>query len=161
MKKLVDHFLFYLAVERGLSTNYQTSTRHSLETFAKWLTRWPRITKISRVEPEHFTNYLAWRKRSGLTAASLRLEAIALRIFFRFLHARKILQRNPAENLCAPRPERYLPETLNVQSITRCLKASASAKEAPADPTADFAISPYWNYFTPAGSGCQSSAMHG
>ena len=32
-------------------------------------------------------------------------------------------QRNPAENLCAPRPPAYLPETLNVQSITRCLKA--------------------------------------
>ena len=39
MKKLIDQFLIYLAIERGLSTNYQISTRHSLNTFAKWLER--------------------------------------------------------------------------------------------------------------------------
>ena len=36
MNAEIDHFILYLATERGLSDNYQLSTRSSLEHFAKW-----------------------------------------------------------------------------------------------------------------------------
>ena len=85
------------------------------------------IAQPDQVEPQHFTDYLAWRKRSGLAAASIKLEAVALRIFFRFLLARNILTSNPAENLSIPRVERYLPETLNVSAMTRLLESVSSA----------------------------------
>ncbi len=127
MDNFIDQFLLYLAAERGLSTNYQLSVRHSLETFAKWLGRQAGISKPDQVEPQHFTDYLAWRKRSGLSAASIKLEAVALRIFFRFLLVRNILTSNPGENLSIPRVERYLPETLNVSAMTRLLESVSSA----------------------------------
>jgi integrase/recombinase XerD len=127
VERLIDQFLLYLATERGLSTNYQLSTRRSLETFAEWLARQPRISSPAHVEPGHFADYLAWRKRSGLAAASIKLEAVALRIFFRFLLARKILTSNPAENLSIPRVEKYLPETLNASTIKRLLESVSGA----------------------------------
>jgi integrase/recombinase XerD len=127
VEKFIDQFLLYLATERGLSVNYQLSTRRSLETFAEWLTRLARISGPDEVEPGHFANYLAWRKRSGLAAASIKLEAVALRIFFRFLLARKILTKNPAENLSIPRVEKYLPETLNGSAIGRLLESVGGA----------------------------------
>jgi integrase/recombinase XerD len=122
LENYIDQFLVYLAAERGLSANYQLSVRRSLESFAAWLVREQRITSPHEVEPGHFTDYLAWRKRSGLAATSIRLDAVALRIFFRFLLARKILTSNPGENLSLPRIEKYLPETLNVAAITRLLE---------------------------------------
>ena len=127
MEKFIDQFLLYLATERGLSVNYQLSTRRSLETFAEWLTRQARISGPDEVEPGHFASYLAWRKRSGLAAASIKLEAVALRIFFGFLLARKILAKNPAENLSIPRVEKYLPETLNGSAIGRLLESVSGA----------------------------------
>jgi integrase/recombinase XerD len=127
VERLIDQFLLYLATERGLSTNYQLSTRRSLETFAEWLARQARILSLACVEPGHFADYLAWRKRSGLAAASVKLEAVALRIFFRFLLARKILASNPAENLSIPRVEKYLPETLNASTIERLLESVSGA----------------------------------
>jgi integrase/recombinase XerD len=127
VEKFIDQFLLYLATERGLSVNYQLSTRRSLETFAEWLKRQARISGPDKVEPGHFANYLAWRKRSGLAAASIKLEAVALRIFFRFLLARKILTKNPAENLSIPRVEKYLPETLNCSAIGRLLESVSGA----------------------------------
>jgi integrase/recombinase XerD len=127
VERLIDQFLLYLATERGLSTNYQLSTRRSLETFAEWLARQARILSPACVEPGHFADYLAWRKRSGLAAASVKLEAVALRIFFRFLLARKILASNPAENLSIPRVEKYLPETLNASAIERLLESVSGA----------------------------------
>jgi integrase/recombinase XerD len=123
MEQLIDQFILYLATERGLSTNYQLSTRRALETFAKWLRASPKVSNLEDVEPGHFADYLAWRKRRGLAAASIKLEAIALRVFFRFLLARKILSSNPAENLSIPRIEKYLPETLDPSTIKLLLES--------------------------------------
>ena len=123
MENLIDQFILYLATERGLSTNYQLSTRRSLESFAKWLATAAKISTLEEVRAGHFAEYLTWRKRAGLATASIKLEAIALRVFFRFLLARKILASNPAENLALPRTEKYLPETLDAAAIKRLLES--------------------------------------
>jgi site-specific recombinase XerD len=39
MRAELESFLIYLATERGLSENYQLSTRISLESFVQWLER--------------------------------------------------------------------------------------------------------------------------
>lgn len=118
----IDTFILYLATERGLSDNYQLSTRRSLESFAGWLENHAKLTP-GKVTPATITDYLAWRKRAGLAAASVKIEAVAIRIFFRFLHFRQIIPHDPAENLPTPRIERYLPETLNPRDVERLLSA--------------------------------------
>lgn len=122
MNEHIDSFLLYLATERGLSDNYQLSTQRSLESFRDWLEKSARLS-LDAVAPEHLTEYLAFRKRAGLAAASIKIEAVALRIFFRFLLARKILARDPAENLPTPRIEKYLPETLNRDQVRSLLES--------------------------------------
>jgi integrase/recombinase XerD len=117
----IDGFILFLATERGLSDNYQLSTRRSLETFAHWLAVKP--VELAQVEAGHLSEYLAHRKRAGLAAASIKAEAVAIRIFFRFLVARKLLARDPAEFIAIPRIERYLPDTLNVPEVERLLGA--------------------------------------
>jgi integrase/recombinase XerD len=123
MHEFLEQFIVWLAIERGLSTNYQLSTRRSLETFCDWLRQHAEVTSLAAVEPSHITEFLAWRKRSGLASASIKLEAVALRIFFRFLLARNLLPKNPAENLPLPRIESYLPETLNALEVERLLES--------------------------------------
>ena len=39
MRIAIEDFILYLATERGLSENYQLSTRLSLEGFTGWLER--------------------------------------------------------------------------------------------------------------------------
>lgn len=122
MNETVETFLAYLAIERGLSENYQLSTQRSLETFCQWVQK-PGPGSLEAVEPGHITEYLTWRKRSGLAASSIKLEAVAIRIFFRFLAMRKMVPLDPAENLPTPRIERYLPETLNPEQVKRLLES--------------------------------------
>ena len=132
MKQLIDQFMFYLAVERGLSSNYQISTQRSLDTFAKWLSGVARISNPEDIKPGHFAEFLTGRKHAGLAAASVRLEAVALRNLFRFLFARRILSRNPAENLAVPRVEKYLPEVLSVTDMTRLIESVSEASRGAA-----------------------------
>jgi len=115
----IERFLQYLAIERGLSENYQLSTQRSLESFTAWLGS--KNLALAIVEPGHIAEYLTLRKRGGLAAASVKLEAVAIRIFYRFLYGRKFITVNPAEHLPTPRIERYLPETLNARQVEKLL----------------------------------------
>ncbi len=131
----LEDFILYLATERGLSDNYQISTRISLEGFAAWFERQALVKKLgeaaveqavkagaglpevkfesSEVTRDHLTSYLSHRKRSGLASASIKLIVVALKIFFRWLHARERLPGDIGELMPLPRTERFLPETLN------------------------------------------------
>ncbi len=119
----IDDFILFLATERGLSDNYQLSTRRSLEGFAEWLKKTHRIDSPDSVSIDHLSAYLAERKRSGLAPASLRVIVIALKIFFRRLVARGKIVRDPADALHSPRMERYLPETLNEPDLAKLLES--------------------------------------
>lgn len=120
----VEEFLRFLAIERGLSVNYQLSTQRSLETFASWASKSRNLSDPGSVTPQDLTDYLAWRKKAGLAAASIKLEAVALRIFFRYLVSKGRLVENPAEHLPIPRIESYLPEVLRPDEVARLLDAA-------------------------------------
>ena len=75
------------------------------------------------VEQTQITDFLIFRKRSGLQASSVRLDAVAIRIFFRFLTARRAWPSNPAATLVLPRPEKHLPETLRPEQVQKLLES--------------------------------------
>jgi len=118
----IDAFIRYLAIERGLSENYQLSTRRSLTDFAQWCAR-HHLHSGADLIVDHLTDYLAERKRTGLSASSIKLIVVALKIFFRFLLRKGTVSRDPSETLSLPRIERYLPETLNEIQVEQLLDA--------------------------------------
>jgi integrase/recombinase XerD len=120
----IDQFILYLATERGLSDNYQLSTRASLELFAQWAKDKKRAAAWGEVTPEAIGDFLGWRKKGGAAAATIKLHAVALRILFRFLVQRKILERDPTEFLGVPKVERYLPETLSAEEVAKLIRAA-------------------------------------
>ena len=69
------------------------------------------------------SEYLAERKRGGLSASSIKLIVVALKIFFRFATAQGYVERDPTDALALPRIERYLPETLNELQVERLLES--------------------------------------
>jgi integrase/recombinase XerD len=122
MEDSIDAFIRFLAVERGLSENYQLSTHRSLSEFAQWCSAKKKIAHPRGVTLPMMSEYLADRKRSGLSASSIKLIVVALKIFFRFLTGKRIIERDPTEALALPRIERYLPETLNELQVEQLLE---------------------------------------
>lgn len=122
MESSIDAFIRYLAIERGLSENYQLSTQRSLSEFAAWCAKRHKIDKPGEVTLPLISEYLAERKRAGLAASSIKLIVVALKIFFRFLTTKNEVARNPTEALALPRIERYLPETLNELQIEQLIE---------------------------------------
>jgi integrase/recombinase XerD len=123
MEQAIDQFILYLATERGLSDNYQTAVRRALEEFAKWFENKTSPADIGSVRLEHLSEYLAHRKQQGLATGSLRLEIVALKIFFRHLTSRNLLAEDPAEKMDSPKLEQYLPETLNEPDVKKLIES--------------------------------------
>ena len=121
MEQSIDSFIRFLAVERGLSENYQLSTQRSLAEFAEWCGAKHKIDNPREVSLSLISEYLADRKRSGLAASSIKLIVVALKIFFRFLAGQGTVSRDPSEALTLPRIERYLPETLNEMQVEQLI----------------------------------------
>lgn len=122
MREDIEDFILYLATERGLSDNYQLSTRRSLETFAAWAQR-KELVQPSALTLAHLQDFLSERKRAGLAASSIKLEIVALKIFFRWLASRTRIPHDVADVLPLPRLTRYLPETLNEMLVEKLLAA--------------------------------------
>lgn len=122
VEQLIDSFIRFLAVERGLSDNYQLSTQRSLTEFAHWCKAKHKIDNPRKVTLSILSEYLADRKRSGLAASSIKLIVVALKIFFRYLASKGAIARDPTEALSLPRIERYLPETLNELQVEQLIE---------------------------------------
>lgn len=128
MEQEIDAFIRFLATERGLSENYQLSTRRSLTEFSEWCSSVRKIRAVTDVTQPVVSEYLATRKQSGLAAASIKLVVVALKIFFRFLAGKGALSRDPTETLTLPRIERYLPETLNEMQVEQLIDSIDTKK---------------------------------
>ena len=134
----IDRFILYLATERGLSENYQISTRRSLEEFADWASNRKQPFSPDKTELAELTKYLASEKERGLAPASMKLIVVALKIFFRFLKMRSMTEQDPAELLPLPRLTRFLPETLNQVQVNRLLEGQYPGPAVPIDGIAQF-----------------------
>jgi integrase/recombinase XerD len=120
----IDAFIMYLATERGLSDNYQLLVRRVLERFAAWFKKERSKEDVAAVVTQDLGDYLANRKGTdGLAASSLRIELIALKIFFRWLSARRFREGDPAEPILPPRVEQWLPDTLNETEVRGLLES--------------------------------------
>lgn len=116
----IDRFILYLATERGLSVNYQLSVRQSLDLLAGFL----KIRGQEGVEDivlQNLTDFLHQRQQNGLASATIRLNAMAFKIFFRWLCARKFLPADIADGLMAPRLDASLPHTLTREEVDHLL----------------------------------------
>ena len=120
LPEAIDRFILFLATERGLSVNYQISVRQSLEGFTQWAGR-RELSDVESFGMKHLTDHLLSRKTDGVANATIRLNAMALKIFFRWLASRGFLPKDISDGLMAPRLDPSLPETLTEEEVGHLL----------------------------------------
>lgn len=119
METSIESFMMFLATEKGLSTSYQLSVRQSLDGFTTWCKK-KEIQHPAEIRTDHLSQFLLDRG-GDLQASSLRILLVHLKIFFRFLAGRQIINRDPADPLLSPRPDAKLPETFDSTAIDQII----------------------------------------
>lgn len=126
MESDIDEFICYVAIERGLSDAYQLSLRQSLDALNGWMKS--KSLDLREIGTEELADFLSARKADGLSAASLRITVVHLKVFFRWLSGIGKIPMDPAEPLMSPRPEAALPETWNRASVEKLLESIDTSK---------------------------------
>jgi integrase/recombinase XerD len=125
MDDLIDQFLNFLSVERGLAANTISSYRADLRKFAAYLEK-TRAGGLDMVKKDDLTKYLLHLKDSGLSTNSISRNLAAIKTFWRFLVNERHVKENVAGFLESPKLWKKLPETLDVGEVDRLISAPDS-----------------------------------
>jgi len=121
MDQLLDQFLHYLVVEKGLSQNTIEAYGHGLVQFLDHL-KGKKILDVREVGKVDVQGFLLALKKKSLSTKSIVRDLAAIRSFFRFLIQEGFLETNPVENLESPKVAKTLPEILSLKEIEQILE---------------------------------------
>jgi len=117
----LPRFLAHLSVERRLSAHTDTSYRADLQRFAAFCKR-SHVRNWRGVDSQHVRMFAAAEFRQGSSPRTIQRRLSALRSFFNFLLRERALDSNPAVGVQAPKARKRLPETMDVDLMTRLLE---------------------------------------
>ena len=120
MKELIDTFLSYLSVERGLSRNTIISYKEDLTHYADFL-RERHIEVLSRTTKDEIVDFMLDQKGKGIAANSVARRLAAIRMFYRFLVRERVLKSDPTSLIDSPKLWKKIPETLSFNEVDALL----------------------------------------
>lgn len=122
MQTMIERFIRYLAIEKGLAPSTLGSYRSDLEDFSDFLQRtgcgdWPETGR------RHIVAYLAHLQKLGRAPATVSRHMASLRSFYQFLSREGLIEVDPTGQLDSPKADKRLPRVLNVEEVERLLAA--------------------------------------
>jgi integrase/recombinase XerD len=122
MRALLEEFLNYVTVEKGLSKNtimaYRTDIEHFMDHFeAKG------IKDINGINRQDIMDYLLKRKDGGISSNSISRGLVAVKMLYKFLVQENFIKDNVAGILESPKLIRPLPNVMGMQDVENLLNS--------------------------------------
>ena len=124
---LIDQYLNYLLIEKGLSGT-------TLESYSSDITRYRgflnenKIRQISEADTALILKHLIALRNAGLNARSRARHLVTIRGFYRFMVHEKILKHDPARLVDLPKTSLKLPDVLSVDEVSQLLETPDTDK---------------------------------
>lgn len=120
MQAMVDQFLDYISLERGLSVNTRTAYENDLRKFVRFLEA-RKVSTLNSVSRKQILDFLLIKKEQGLSTSSISRLLVSIKIFFRYLHQEALLAQNVTDSMDSPKLWKVLPEILSMKEVNRLL----------------------------------------
>ena len=122
MDQLIDEFLNYLSVERGLSNNTIISYKRDLRKFFNYL-KAARVSSMEKVSRQTISSFMLDEKDKGLSANSISRGLACLKSFFKFLLMENKIKDNITGVIESPKLWKRLPDVLRLDEVEAILNA--------------------------------------
>ena len=122
MDELVDRYLNYLLVEKGLASKTIEAYSLDLTGFLDFLKEMG-VNEISDVDTAVLLKHLISMRDHGLGPRSRARHLVTLRGFFRFLVKEKLLKQDPVRLIDMPKSGLRLPDVLSFKDVEKLLQA--------------------------------------
>ena len=117
---LVDQYINYLLVEKGLSKKTIESYSSDLTRYLKFL-KTIKIRTISNADTTAILKHLISLRNAGLGSRSRARHLVTLRGFYRFLVEEKVIENNPTRIVDLPKSGLRLPDVLSFEEVKRLI----------------------------------------
>jgi len=133
MRELIEPFLDYLSVERGLARNTIIAYREDLRAYLDFMSK-RGFTALSKIAKNDITDFMLSEKTKGINAASISRRLAAIRMFHRFLARERILKNDPTHLIESPKLWKKVPEVLSLNEIEALIaRAPARSRQGARD----------------------------
>ena len=123
MRDLVQQFIDHVAYERGLAENTCVAYEHDLLDFVAFLeNRW-KIDAVADVQRSHIAAWLDAQRKAGNRTTSRRRRLFAVKAFFSFLAAERLVPENITSSIISPEIGRTLPRSLTESDVALLLNS--------------------------------------
>jgi integrase/recombinase XerD len=120
--QLVDRYINYLVVEKGLARATIESYSSDLNKFVKFLNS-NKIENITDADSAVILKYLLYLRDKKIGARSRARYLVTIRGFYKFLVYEKVLAKDPAKMIDLPKSGLKLPDVLSIDEINSMLNA--------------------------------------
>ncbi len=119
---LVDAFLNYVAVEKGLAANTIQSYSQDLSQFVKFLKDLG-VSEIKDLTKQQILEFMGQQKELGKRPTTISRKITTLRNFFKFLVRERTIEIDFSKYFELPHIYKKLPEVLSITEVTNLLNA--------------------------------------
>ena len=120
MDQLVDSFLSYLAVEKGLSKNTLESYGRDVRKFVLYLDK-NKIKTVQDITYGTILDFLSDFKKQGFSDTTTVRNIVSIKQFFKYLLVEKIIKEDPTSQIRTPRMKKSIPGVITLQEVERVL----------------------------------------
>src|SRR3989338_2219159 len=118
---LLDEFLNFLTVEKGLSKN-------TIEAYSRDIIKYLSLLDSDGVtlfdaKPSHIISFLSKLKENNISVRSYTRNLVAIRMFYRFLLKNNKITMLPTANIDMPKLAKRLPRVLSIEEVEAILNA--------------------------------------
>jgi integrase/recombinase XerD len=124
---LIDQYLNYLLIEKGLSRTTLESYSSDISRFQIFL-RQNAVARLSENDTPLILKHLIALRNAGLGARSRARHLVSIRGLYRFAVREKVLKHDPARLVDLPKTSLKLPDVLSVEEVLRLLEAPDTDK---------------------------------
>ncbi|HTY45314.1 MAG TPA: site-specific tyrosine recombinase XerD [Patescibacteria group bacterium] len=120
MHELIETFLNYLSVERGLARNTILSYGDDLHYYMDFIQQ-RKIEALAKTTKNDVVDFMLYEKDKGLSANSVARRLAAIKTFYRFLVREHILKNDPTSLVESPKLWKKIPDTLSLNEVDALL----------------------------------------
>lgn len=127
MKDNIQDFLKFLEVEKKYADNTIAAYQNDLNQFYQYVNQNGESSQLESwqdVKKSTITDYIEYLKTNGgYTSSTIARKVAAIKSFFHFLVAEKVLTEDPTYSLDSPKVKKRLPKAISPGEIDRLLQA--------------------------------------
>lgn len=123
MQHLLEQFLDMLALERGLAPNSLSAYRRDIQGHLAYLRDCCGDPAPSAIRETEVIGYLTVLHGQHVATSTLCRKLTAIKQYYRYLVAERVLEIDPTVNVQIPRQVKKLPSTLTLEEVERLLNA--------------------------------------